>query len=304
MEYFYVINYDPKYHMVEISSNDNREAECYHYETDLNAIAMKEPVLIVIRAVNLTSVLCLISLVGITMLYLTKMYKGERKLTSVKTLVIILALKAALVMILSSTIFLLVPGLIVWASSIVFDWLLIFIFAVQLIRTLNNSKRNKEMPLELKLTPNKQVIREYRVIACVTSLVVAFVFLYVAAQVVGVALDIADLAIIRTCYFWRLNIDLKYYSGKEISDYMDLREHIITCIYSVCLAFNFSIIISHFYFSIKNGRKIGAKLFCHQKQVLRYDLKKQELEVPLLNDNSLWTNETYVQKLDMPSCSI
>ena len=235
------------------------------------------------------------------MLYLSKMYRGERKLTSVNALVIILALKAVFVLILSSTIVLMVAGIIVWIVSIIFDWFLICIFAGKLIKTISITKRNQEVPLELKLTATRNVVREYRTITFVTLLVVVFVFIYVVAQVAGITLDIADLVIIKTCYFWRLNIEMRLATGREISDYLELREIVIIMVYSICLAYNLAIIFSHLYFSIKNYRRIGEKLFCRQKQVLRYDFKQQELEEPLLNDNAIWTDETYVKKLGVSS---
>ena len=303
MEYFYTINMDPKYQMVEITRDGGAEKECFSRVTDMNELAMKAPLLILIRALNLTCILCLISLVGITMLYLSKMYKGDRKLTSVNALVIILALKSVLVLILSSAVFLSLAGLFVWIISIIIDWFLICIFAVKLINTINSSRRNQEIPLELKLAPNKNIIREYRVITCVTGLVVAFVFIYIVGQVIGVAVDIADFVIIRTCFFWHMNIKLNFPSGREIIDYIDTRDILISCIYIMCFVFNLAIILSHFYFLLKNGRKVGEKLFCRQKQVMRYEIKQQELEEPLLNDNNIWTDETIVKKIEVSSSS-
>ena len=294
IEYFYVSNLEEKYHTYVLPSNQGSQQEC---PTDLHEAVMKRPLLILIESLNFTSTLCLVSLVGITMLYLAKMHKGDKKMTSVHGLVIILAIKAVLVLILSSTVFLHVAGYFVWLLCLIFDWFLILIFAIKLNTTLASSKRNYSMPVELKLTTNRTVSREYRVIACFSILVTVCTLIYTVATILATSVDIADLVILRPCFFRTLGIYIADSSRQEALDFIRVRESMIFGVYVITFFFDSAIIASHFFFLFKHGKKIFEKFLCRpQKQVLSYD--KNVLEEPLLNDADLWTDETFVTKVE------
>ena len=61
--------------------------------------------------------------------------------------------------------------------------------------------------------------------------------------------------------------------------------------------FDATIIVTHFFFLVKHGKKIFEKFLCRQqKQTFNYD--KNVLEEPLLNDTQIWTDETFVKRLE------
>ena len=299
MEYFYVSNLDQKYHTIVIHSNQAEEKEC---PIDLHEAIMKPPLLVFIQSINMTTTLCLISLVGITMLYLTKMYTRDKKMRSVHALVIILAIKAVLVLILSSTVFLHVAGYFVWLLCLVFDWFLILVFAIKLNNTLATYKTNYDIPVELKLNTQKTTRREYRVIACISILITVCTLIYVVAVFLGTTIEIADIVILHPCFFRSLGIWVVNSSPHEMLEFIRFREEMIFGIYIIIAFFDATIIITHFFFLFKHGKKIYETIICRQqKQVFNYD--KNVLEEPLLNDTQVWTDETFVKKLEGSSIS-
>ncbi|KAI6656724.1 hypothetical protein LOD99_16028 [Oopsacas minuta] len=292
VEYFYVANLDSKYYYIELPSNQAAEKVC---PKDLHDMVMKRPILILIHSLNFTATLCLVSLVGITMLFLSKMYGGDKKFTSVKALVVILAIKAVLVLILSSTVFLHVAGYFVWLFCLIFDWVLIVIFACKLNKRISTTTTNRDVPAELK--PARRHTRDHRIISCISTFLTGFVLLYIMSQIVGVSIDIADLVIIRPCLFRYFGIWINSSTTQEILEFIQIRDGLIAMVYSICFIFDFSIIVTHFFLLLRNYRKVWEKLLC--KQTHGYvNVKKVELQEPLLSgDNNIWTDETYVKKL-------
>ena len=294
IEYFYISNLEQKYHTITLPSNQATQQIC---PADLHEAVMKHPILVFIESLNITSTLCMVSLVGVTMLYLAKMHRGDKKMTSVHALVIILAIKAVLVLILSSTVFLHVAGYFVWLLLLIVDWFLILLFAIKLNNTLSSYKRNYDIPVELKLNTHKTVKREYRVIACVSILITVGTLIYIIAIIIGATVEIADIVILHPCYFRNFGIWVADSSRREMLDFLRLREMLILCVYIITAVFDATIIVTHFFFLVKHGKKIFEKFLCRQqKQTFNYD--KNVLEEPLLNDTQIWTDETFVKRLE------
>lgn len=294
LEYFYIVNVFQDGSVIELS--DKREQMVCNIEYELMEHNLKTPGLIFIQALNLTSTLCLASLIGMALFHLSKMFTvGRHKTTSLKAMVIFLATKAVFVLILSSTIWLYIVGYFVWLTLLFIEWLLICFFAGRLYIALSHQRFNKDLPVEFTVPSNSRVTKQFRIMKIATFLVCTFILIYVLAQFFSISVELADIVYFRPCFLSFFGIFIDRHSMADTIAYLTTRDALISAIYGIVFLFDLMVYLAHIYFFASLWRKIAERLSCRRRQVTHLEVDSDDIEKPLMgNYEQQIVDETFV----------